>query len=330
LDRDNSVESRELLAYFQASRYFQITEALDSTDQIRDSLDRDRVAAVIYVLPGFGRNVHRNKTAAVQVLVDGTNSNTAAILSTYASEIIGEYGARLSSAGDNTRAFAAQNRGVLFAAPDLAVQSRVWFNPELKSRDYFIPGVVVNILAMVTIMLTAMSIVREREIGTMEQLMVSPIRPAELIIGKLLPFAAIGIIDVILVTGAAFIVFHTPFRGSLVLLFGGTVLFLMTTLGVGLFISTISRTQQQALISSFFFLMPALLLSGFAFPVRNMPPLVQYLTYLNPLRYFTEIVRGVFLKGSGLVDLWPSLAALAVLGVSILTLSAARFRKRLE
>ncbi len=330
MDRDNTYESRELLAYFHASTYFQITENPQTADEVRDLLDRDKVVAVVHVLPGFGRDVHRNRTAAVQVLVDGTNSNTASIVSSYASEVIAGYSERLGNAGNNRRAVSAQARAPAAAVPTLSVHSRVWFNPELRSRDYFIPGVVVNIHAMITIMLTAMSIVREREIGTMEQLMVSPIRPLELIIGKLLPFAVIGIIDVILVTGAAFVVFDTPFRGNMLFLMGGTILFLMTTLGVGLFISTISRTQQQALMSSFFFLMPALLLSGFAFPIRNMPEPVQLLTYLNPLRYFTEIVRGVFLKGSGLNYLWPSMAALAVLGIAALTLSAARFKKRIE
>lgn len=330
MDLDNTYESREMLAYFHASTYFQVTETPQTAEEVRDLLDRDKVIAVINVLPGFGRDIHRHKTAAVQVLVDGTNSNTASIVSSYASEVIAGYSERLSNVGNNTRAGPVPEQGSGAAIPTLSIQSRVWFNPELRSRDYFIPGVVVNILAMITIMLTAMSIVREREIGTMEQLMVSPIRPVELIIGKLLPFAVIGIIDVILVTGAALIVFDTPFRGNMLFLMSGTILFLMTTLGVGLFISTISRTQQQALISSFFFLMPALLLSGFAFPIRNMPEPVQLLTYLNPLRYFTEIVRGVFLKGSGLNYLWPSMAALAVFGTSILALSTARFRKRID
>jgi ABC-2 type transport system permease protein len=330
MDRDNSYESRELLASFQASTYFQIAEAPDSDAKARDLLDRGRVIGVILVLPGFGRDVHRNGTASVQVLLDGTNSNTAAIVSGYAREIIEGYSARLGRDRDETNALAIKAGSYGSAAPGFTVQSRVWFNPELRSRTFLIPGVVVNILAMVTIILTAMSIVGEREIGTMEQLMVSPIRPVELIIGKLIPFAAIGIIDVILVTIASIAIFHIPLRGNLLLLAAGTILFLMASLGVGLFISTISQTQQQALISAFLFIMPALLLSGFAFPIRNMPMPVQILTYLNPLRYFTEITRGVFLKGSGLNYLWQPLAALAVMGITILTMSTVRFRKRLS
>ena len=300
----------------------------DKADQVHDLLERDKVVASVYVLPGFGKDILRGRTASVQVVVDGTNSNTATIVSNYANEIITEFGSRLSEAGDNAPTSKAGT--AIPAAAKLNIQSRIWFNPDLKSRDYFVPGVLVNILAMVTVMLTAMSIVREREIGTMEQLMVTPIRPVELIIGKLIPFALIGVMDMVLVTLAAHIVFQTPFRGKAVILLFGTMLFLLTTLGIGLFISTISRTQQQALISSCFFLLPAILLSGFAFPVRNMPVPVQFLTYLNPLRYFTEIVRDLFLKGSGLGYLWPRIAALAAFGITILALSAARFRKRLD
>jgi ABC-2 type transport system permease protein len=298
-----------LRARFQGSRYFDITAYPQRDAQIRELLDRGEVVAAVYVLPGFGRDVLRGQSGAVQVLVDGTNSNTAAIVSSYARQIIAAYG---------------QTGG------RLNVQSRVWFNPELESRDYFVPGVVVNIIALVTVMLTAMSIVREKEIGTMEQLMVTPIRPIELMIGKLLPFAAIGLFEVGLVTSAAMLVFDTPLRGSVVLLFGAAILFLLTTLGAGLFISTISHTQQQAMMSSFFFFLPAMLLSGFAFPIRSMPAAVQFLTYVNPLRYFMDIVRGIFLKGTGLAHLWPQLAALLAIGTAALLLSAARFRKRLD
>jgi len=216
------------------------------------------------------------------------------------------------------------------AVPELSAASRVWFNPELKSRNYFVPGIVVNIIMMVTLMLTAMAIVREKEIGTMEQLMVTPIRPIELILGKTLPFALVGIVDTILVVVAALLLFHVPFRGSALLLFFSACIFLMTSLGAGLFISTISRTQQQAMMTTSMFFQPFFLLSGFAFPIRNMPEPVQYLTFLNPVRYFMEIVRGIFLKGSGVDVLWPQMATLAVFGIVILSLSAMRFRKRLD
>jgi len=193
-----------------------------------------------------------------------------------------------------------------------------------------VPGVIVNIIAIVTVMLTAMSIVREKEIGTMEQLMVTPIRPIELILGKTIPFAIVGLLDVILITVAGLLVFRIPLRGSYCVLAAASILFLMTTLGTGLFISTISQTQQQALMSTFFFMMPAFLLSGFAFPIRNMPLPVRYLTYLNPLRYFMEIVRWIFLKGTGIAILWPQMLVLLVFGAAVLGLSVLRFHKRLD
>jgi ABC-2 type transport system permease protein len=214
--------------------------------------------------------------------------------------------------------------------PDLRSQNRVWFNADLRSRNYFVPGVVVNIIALVTLSLTSMAIVREKEVGTMEQLMVSPIRPIELMLGKTLPFAMVGLVDMVLVVIAAVLIFRVPFRGSGLLLLAASILFLLTSLGAGLFISTISRTQQQAMMTTFLFFQPAFLLSGFTFPIRNMPAFVQPLTYLNPVRYFMEIVRGIFLRGSGVDVLWPQMLALAVFGVSILTLSALRFHKRLE
>jgi ABC-2 type transport system permease protein len=314
MDQDHTPESRDLLGAFRgASRYFRIAAVVSSDSEVQDLLDRGDVQAVVRVLPGFAREVKRGRTAAVQVLVDGTNSNTASLVSSYAVETIAEWGAK-------------GTQQVSGPSP----QTRVWFNPELRSRNYFVPGVVVNIVALVSLMLTALAIVREKEIGTMEQLMVTPIRPVELMIGKTLPFALVGIVDVALITTAALVIFGIPFRGSVVMLFGCAMLFLLTTLGAGLFISTISNTQQQAMMSSFFFFMPAFMLSGFAFPIRNMPVAVQWLTYLDPVRYFIEIVRGIFLKGTGVRILWPQMAALAVYGVVVLGSSALRFHKRLD
>ncbi len=333
MDMDRTAESRELLSSLQGSRYFAIREVISRDDQIAEALDHGRVQAVVRVLPGFARDVRRGGAADIQILVDGTNSNTAGIASNYVLQAIGAYAGTVLQQQRNARAMALTG-GVGAPVPavggGLSVQSRVWFNPDLKSRVYFVPGIIVNIIGLVTIMLTAMSIVREKEIGTMEQLMVTPLRPIELMLGKLLPFALVGLLQVVVVTIAGLLLFSVPFRGSALLLFGSAVLFLLTTLGVGLFISTISRTQQQAMMSSFFFFMPAMLLSGFAFPIRNMPPAVQYLTYLNPLRYFMEIVRSIFLKGTGLQVLWPQIAALLLFGAAILGFSALRFRKRLD
>jgi ABC-2 type transport system permease protein len=211
-----------------------------------------------------------------------------------------------------------------------APESRVWFNPDLHSRNYFVPGVAANILLMVTLMLTSQAIIREKEIGTMEQLMVTPMRPIELMLGKTLPFALVGLVNLLVIVGGALLIFHIPFRGNFFLLLFCAVLFLMTSLGAGLFLSTISQTQQQANMGSFFVTTPCFVLSGFMFPIRNMPPVVQYLAYLNPLRYFMEIVRGIFLKGVGITVLWPQMLCLFVYGSSILLFSAARFRKTLD
>jgi ABC-2 type transport system permease protein len=333
MDMDRTPESRELREAFAASPYFEITAAPAQETEVHDLLDSSSVHAVVRVLPGFARNLQRDNTQGVQVLVDGTNSNTAGIIANYATRIVSTYAARVLQGRQNSRILARVVPGqgpVPQSLPSIKASSRVWFNPNLRSRDYFVPGIVVNIIALVTIMLTGMSIVREKEIGTMEQLMVTPIRPIELMLGKMLPFALVGLVDVALVTVAALLIFGIPFRGSALFVFGCSLAFLLTTLGVGLFISTISRTQQQALMSSFFFFMPAFMLSGFTFPIRNMPEPVQILTYLNPLRYFMQIVRGVFLKGIGWEILWPQTLALLAFGSLILGLSALRFRKRLD
>jgi ABC-2 type transport system permease protein len=327
MDMDRTPESREFLSELQGSHYFRVVATPASENEVRNLMDRGEVQAVVRILPGFAHDLKRGKSAEIQILVDGTNSNTAAIVSSYATQIVAGYSSKLVASGQNTRYTGTPVPSVI---PVLTAQSRVWFNPDLRSRVYFVPGVIVNIIALVTIMLTAMSIVREKEIGTMEQLMVTPMRSLELIIGKLLPFAIVGIIEVAIVVIAALLIFHMPIHGSIPLLFVCSFLFLLSTLGVGLFISTISQTQQQAMMASFFFFMPAMLLSGFAFPIRNMPPIVQYLTYLNPLRYFMKIVRGLFLKGVGIEFLWPSMAALLIFGSAILLLSALRFHKKLD
>jgi ABC-2 type transport system permease protein len=317
MDMDATPASRELRDSFTGSGRFEIVATPENEIQVQGVMDRGEAQAVVRVLPGFARSLAVGRPAAVQVLVDGTNSNTASIVSNYAGGVIASFSA--DHAPD-----------VLGAGPQVVAASRVWFNPDLYSRNYFVPGVIANIVMMITLMLTSLAIVREKEIGTMEQLMVTPVRPIELMLGKTLPFAIVGLIDVVTITGLALLVFRVPLRGNFVLLLACAALFLMTSLGAGLFISTISRTQQQAMMSSFFFSMPAFMLSGFAFPIRNMPVAVQWLTYINPVRYFMEIVRGIFLKGAGADVLWPQMACRAVYGIAVLGLSAARFHKSLD
>jgi len=210
------------------------------------------------------------------------------------------------------------------------VENRVWFNPNLESRYFYVPGVVASIALLIPIILTAQAIVREREIGTLEQMMVTPIHSWELIVGKTIPFAMIGFIDVIMIALIGVFWFKVPLRGNPLVLLLGSLLFLMSSVGIGLFISTISSTQQQAQISTFFFVMPAFILSGFAFPLENMPQWLQYVTFISPLRYFLIIIRGVFLKGVGLDILWTQMVALAVLGGLMILLSSLRFQKRLK
>jgi ABC-2 type transport system permease protein len=333
MDQDHSAASRELLSEFQGSGRFIIVAEPDTDAQMQRLLDRATVDGVVRVMPGFARDVERGRATSVQVLLDGTNSNTASIVSNYAAQTIARYSSEVMTQLSRSKMVAgtmASGGAVRPGVPQIVARSRVWFNPDLRSRNYFIPGVVVNIITLVTLMLTAMAIVREKEIGTMEQLMVTPIRPMELILGKTLPFVLVGLWDMLLVVGASLLIFHIPFAGNFGLLVACTLLFLLTSLGAGLFISTISRTQQQAMMTTGLFFQPFFMLSGFSFPIRNMPVSMQALTYINPVRYFMEIVRGIFLQGTGISTLWPQMVALAIFGVTILWLSVMRFHKQLE
>jgi ABC-2 type transport system permease protein len=335
MDMDRTPESRALLARFQGSGRFDVVATPQNEAQAQSVLDRGQAHAVVRVLPDFARGLARGSPTEVQVLLDGTNSNTASLVSAYASQVIAGFANDvMAGQAKNDQTIQVQIRGPGLARNAVltpaAPGSRVWFNPDLRSRNYFVPGVIANILFMVTLMLTSQAIIREKEIGTMEQLMVTPIRPIELMLGKTLPFALVGLMNMLIITGGALLIFHVPFRGNFFLLLFCALLFLMTSLGAGLFLSTVSRTQQQANMGSFFFTTPAFMLSGFMFPIRNMPVPVQYFSYLNPLRYFMEIVRGVFLKGVGVEILWPRMLCLAVYGVLVLGLSAARFHKTLD
>ncbi len=330
MDQDHTPQSRELLDSFRGSGRFDINHVIYSDGDVQKLMDHGDVLSVIRVLPGFAKDIQRGNAGEVQVIIDGTNSNTASLISSYANEIVAAYDQKLIQTATQNKLLSVAPGSVSLHSATIDARTRVWFNPDLRSRNYYVPGVMANLIMVVTVMLTAMAIVREKEIGTLEQLMVTPIRPIELMIGKTVPFAMVGLIDIFLVTSLALLIFQVPFRGNFFLLLFCGLLFLMTSLGTGLFISTISRTQQQAVMSSFFFATPTFMLSGFSFPIRNMPLGVQYLTYLNPLRYFVEIVRGIFLKGVGMSILWPQMVVLAVYGVTVLLLSASRFKKKLD
>ncbi len=322
-DLDNSTASRELAARFAHSGYFKIVDHPNDDFRARQLIDQGRALAVLRVNHGFENDLRAGRTAQLQILLDGTDSNTAGVVLNYSAKIAAEFSSRVLV----TRLTRA--RGEALPPAGLELESRAWFNENLESRNFYVPGVIAIIVLLVTLLLTSMAVVREKEIGTMEQIMVTPIRPFEFILGKTIPFALIGFADVLLITAVSLLWFHIPMRGSFPLMLGATALYLMTSLGVGLFISTVSQTQQQAMMSTFFFYFPAVLLSGFMFPIANMPQAVQWLTYLNPLRYFLVILRGIFLKGVGASVLWPQMAALAIVGTLTLWYTARRFRKTL-
>lgn len=323
-DLDQSVDSRELISRFGSSKYFDIVSFAQTPKDIEGAIQKGDVTLSIDIPSDFSRKLKKGDTATVQIILDGTESNTAMIALGYASRILSEYSTAVMVKRLN-------REGVVgFEEAGVEVEHRIWFNPNFESQLFFIPGVIASIAFLIPIILTSQAIVREREIGTLEQIMVTPIRSWELVVGKTLPFAMMGLLDVIMIALIGVFWFGVPFRGNPLVLLLGTVLFLMSSVGIGLFISTISSTQQQAQISSFFFAQPAFILSGFAFPLENMPEWLQYITYINPLRYFLVIIRGVFLKGISLDILWPQLLALAILGGLTILLSSLRFQKRLK
>ena len=325
VDRDRTAESRELVDRFLGSGYFDLVGAEDSTGSIDRWLVTGRAQIALVIGAEYGKNVAAGRPPSVQVIADGSDANSAVVGLSHASRIVSGKSGELAVRTLRDIGATARHPGGIELVP------RVWYNPDLKSRWFFVPAVLAMVLMVMTMILSSMGVVREKEIGTMEQIIVTPIRPWQLIIGKLFPFAAIGILDLFLITAIAVWHFRVPLRGSFPLLVLLTLLFLLTTLGLGLLVSTMVRTQQQAMISSAFLLMtPMIYLSGLVFPIENMPEAVQYVTYAVPLRYYTVIIRGIFLKGSGIAVLWPEAAALGVFGIAVLTLASLRFRKTLD
>jgi len=322
-DLDRTPATRDLLARFEGSGCFDVVRRITSEGEIQEVLDSGEAKTVLRLNRGFAEDLAGGRSASAQLLMDGSDSNTASVVLSYASRISADFNRAVLE-----QRF-ARTAGVRLEAEPVALVSRAWFNPNLDSRNFFVPGVLAMLVAVVSIILSSMAIVREREIGTMEQIMVTPIGRLEFILGKTIPFALIGFVDVALITLIAVFWFRVPLLGNPLILFLGTGLYLLSTLGVGLFISTVSATQQQAMMTAFFFMLPAFMLSGFVYPIANMPVVVQWLTYLNPLRYYLVIIRGVYLKGLGLSVFWPQMLALAALGSAMLTLAAGRFRKTL-
>lgn len=325
LDNDKTSTSREFVERFTASNYFSIVEYAENYNNITKSLDNGKAIAALVIPDDFEKKISRNETVKVQAIFDGSDGNSASISAGYMQFIVMRYSQNVISN------FMNRSGKIISPVGNINAETRVWYNPTLKTRNYMVPGIVGLLLSIITLLLTSLAVVKEKEIGTMEQLVVTPLKPYQLIIGKLVPFILLGFVSVIIVLTAMRYIFDIPVKGSLAFLFVSTFLYILSTLGLGLFVSTISKTQQQAMmISIFAVMMPMVFLSGFAFPVENMPKIIQMISYIVPLKYFNTIIRGVILKGLGFADLWIESVVLFVMGLVILLLSSLRFNKNLD
>jgi len=321
-DESRTMESRQLIDRFASNDWFNVKYYVNSQKELLDLVDRGDITMALWFQWDFATRMRQGKSGQLQVIVDATDSNAALIVSRYAGTVIADYNQQQLN-----QRLARQGQGMAGQSGlALDIESRAWFNPNLISRYSMVPGVIAMVVLLVSLMLTALSVVREKEIGTMEQILVTPIRPIELMLGKTIPFVIISLIEVAMVTALGILWFEVPFRGSFLVLLIGTMAFLFNSVGLGLLISTVSSTQQQAMMAGNLFLTPAILLSGLIFPIANMPVFFQYLTYLNPLMYFVIVTQGIFLKGAGLVLLWPQITAMTVLGMGMLGLAVARFK----
>lgn len=319
IDKDNSVLSREVIDAFAHSGHFKIYPYQSDKVDGKEILDIGEMIVVININKGFQSDIKAGKSAPIQVLIDGIDGNSARIIKNYVSKIIG-----------NTSHYFSENKYKKKQNLGVDLQSRAWFNENLESRNFYIPGIISTILTLVTLTMTSMSIVREKEMGTIEQILVTPMRKVEFILGKTIPFILIAYFDVIMIITVATLWFEVPLRGSVPLLFLAVSFYLLTILGMGFFISTISQTQQQAMMGTFFFYFPMVLLSGFLFPIANMPEIIQWITYFNPLRYFISFIRSLFLKGVGIEILWPQIVTLALMGIFTIWQATKRFQKTLS
>ena len=324
-DQDKTAASRDFIDKFESPGFFSIDYYAENYDDVKELIENGNVLLAIVIPKNFEKGIERNETVNIQAIFDGSDGNTASIASGYAGQIISKY--------SQTLALKSRERlgRKIIPSGKITSEPRVWYNPTLKTRNFMVPAIVGLLLSIITLLLTSLAIVKEKEIGTLEQLIVTPIKPYELIIGKLIPFVILGFISVIIVLSAMRFVFAIPVRGSIIFLFVSSFLYILSTLGLGLFVSTISKTQQQAMMISIFgILMPMVYLSGFAFPIENMPQIIQFISYIIPLRYFITIIRGVILKGIGFHELWLDGLILFLMGIAILFLSSRRFQKRLE
>ncbi len=323
-DMDNTPASRNLIQRFERSGYFKIDDYADNYAEVTKDITDGKTLWALVIPKDFEKDIKRRQAAPVQALFDGSDGNTTSIAFGYVQSIITSYSKNIMLKVANTTGRKILPAGSL--VPDI----RVWYNPDLKTRVFMVPSIMGLILMVITTILMSMAVVKEREIGTLEQLIVTPIKPSQLIIGKLIPFVILGFVDVLIVLSIMIFWFGIGIKGSFVLLVFSSFLFVLSTLGIGLFISTISKTQQQAMmVAQFGIMMPMIYLSGFAFPIENMPKVIQYLTYIIPLRYYITILRAVILKGASFIELLPEAGMLLLIGILILFASAMRFKKRL-
>jgi ABC-2 type transport system permease protein len=333
VDQDRTASSRDLVDDFVRSGYFELAGVEDGVGAIDRWLLTGRAEIALVIAPGYGEAVASGETPRVQAIADGSDASPATVALGYASGIVSSRNRELMAqrVEELLREAAESGRGTLHLAGLIEAVPRVWYNPDLKSRWFYVPAVLAMILMIMTMLLSAMGVVREKEIGTLEQIIVTPIRSWQLLVGKLFPFAIIGLLQVFLVTAVAVWGFGVPLRGSFLLLLLLSQLFLLNTLGLGLLVSTLVRTQQQAMmVAAFLFMVPMIYLSGLIFPIENMPLAIQYVTYAIPVRYYANVIRGVFLRGSGIDVLWPEAVTLLTMGVAIMTIASLRFRKRLD
>ncbi len=324
-DQDKTATSRDYIQRFERSGYFEIDDYVDSYNQVTNDINKGKVLCALVIPKDFEKKIKTRQTAQVQAIFDGSDGNKTSIAFGYVQNITANYAQNILLQLANKTGRKSSLSGSL--EPDI----RVWYNPDLKTRVFMVPSIMGLVLMIITIILMSMAIVKEREIGTLEQLIVTPIKPYQLIIGKLIPFVILGFIDILIVQTIMVFWFGIVIRGSFLFLVFASFLFILSTLGIGLFLSTISKTQQQAMmVAQFAVMMPFIYLSGFAFPIENMPKIVQYITYLIPLRYYITILRAVILKGASFTELLPETGMLLLMGILILVASAMRFKKRLE
>ncbi len=323
-DMNRTEASRMFIDNFKSSGYFSFDYYVNSYKELQKNIENGKSILGLVIPEDFQKKLNKNQPVKIQAIFDGSDGNTASISAGYVNAIVMNY-------SKNILIEKQMKSGSKLPASLMETETRVWYNPELKTRNFMVPGIVGLLIMIVTLLLTSLAVVKEKEIGTMEQIIVTPIKPYQLILGKLIPFGILGLVSVVIVLTAMVLIFEIPIRGSLTFMFFASFLYLLSTLGLGLFVSTISKTQQQAMMLAIFVVMlPMIYLSGFAFPIENMPKIIQLTTYFIPMRYFITVIRGIILKGIGFSELWKELLILLIMGITILYLSSLRFRKKLD